>query len=141
MLNEINNNILINLNFDLPFEDKKLIRLFWLTNLTFLFWTRQSLGEFALSYKIFIIFIKSKPFFLEFYFQKILFFNFIQKYHHKLLLVFWIEYIYFLPCLNIYHNYFQHFQYNSCLIYINNLINIIKYLHIMNEELILLLVF
>ena len=62
-VNEINNNILFNLNFDLPFEDKKLIRLLWLTNLTFLFWKRQSLGEFVLSYKIFIIFIKSKPFF------------------------------------------------------------------------------
>ena len=138
---KIINNILFNLNFDLPFEDNKLIWLLWLTNLKFLFLARQSLGEFALFYKIFIIFIKIKPFLFVILLSKNSIFSFIQRYHHKLLLVFWIEYIYFLSCLKIYQNYFQHFQYNTCLIYINNIINIIKYLHIINEELILLLVF
>ena len=59
---KIINNILFNLNFDLPFEDNKLIWLLWLTNLKFLFLARQSLGEFALFYKKFIIFIKIKQF-------------------------------------------------------------------------------
>ena len=90
------NNILFDLNLNLPLKDKKLIRLFWLANLTFLFWARQSLVEFALSYKIFIIFIKIKPFIFVILLSKNSIFNFIQRCHHKLLLVFWIVYIFFI---------------------------------------------